>query len=413
VNLSWVLVGGEGPLNGEQWVLVDAKSLSLGRDDECDVSIKDVNVSRTHATVVLNKSTVMVTDKDSHNGVFVDGVRLEKPTELRVGAKLTVGYQTFVLQVASVESAPIRSLKKRLLTLQGLPEHERALIRYPALFTEALLVTAIALAVVGMLGIKEAGFFGIFLTAASLLPRFNTMLAENKREVFVLKRSHTAAYLNTSKSILAMFLGMCTATLFSALAVEQPQLAQSYGFIFDLVGLESSNLFNRQFSDTASIFGHNLAVSLVIVVLCAFYRTYGALLTLGWNASIWVVVLVTLTRGVLSTGVQNTAQISAMAFVAVTPHLILEGIAYIMLALASIGYSVGLTRYGLALKTVQPVSDASHQALKHPQDEVLQSISMASAGLIGLGLVVLAIAAFVESAYAPWMIDIIKESVVR
>jgi hypothetical protein len=84
-----------------------------------------------------------------------------------------------------------------------------------------------------------------------------------------------------------------------------------------------------------------------------------------------------------------------------------------MLALASIGYSQGLTRYGLALKTAQPVSDASHQALKHPQDQVLQSISMASMALIGLGLVVLAVAAVVESQYAPWMIAEIKEAVQR
>jgi hypothetical protein len=413
VNLAWVLIGREGPLQGEQWVLHNSTALMLGRDDDCDVSIKDVNVSRTHATVMLSGATVTVDDKGSHNGVFIDGVRLDKPTELKVGSKVTVGYQTFVLQVASIESAPIRAFKKKLLSIQGLPEHDKALIKYPSLFMEALLVTAIALAVVGGLGIQEAGFFGIFLTAASLLPRFDKILAANKREVFVLKRSHTTAYLNTSKSILALFMGMCAATLLAALATEQSALAASYGFIFDSVGLRDSNLFNRQFSSGASIFAHNLAVGLVIVVLCAFYRTYGALLTLGWNASIWVVVLVSLTRGVLSSGVQNTVQIAAMSFVAVTPHLVLEGIAYIMLALASIGYSVGITRYGLALKTAQPVSDASHQALKHPQDKVLQSIAMASAGLIALGLVVLALAAVVESQYAPWMIEHIKATVQR
>jgi hypothetical protein len=413
MNLSWILVAGEGPLSGEQWDLPEGTALRLGRDDDCDVSIKDVNVSRTHATIQLQASTVTVDDKGSSNGVFVDGVRIEAPTELRVGAKLAIGYQSFVLQVAQVESAPLRAFKKRILAIQGLPEHKQAHIKYPAIFTEALLFTGVALGIVGALGIQEAGFFGIFLTAASLLSRFDKLLAENKREVFVLKRSHTQAYINTSKSILAMFLGMCTATLLTVLAMEQAQVATAYGFIFELVGLEDSNLFNRQFSDTGAIFGHNLAVSLVIVVLCSLYRTYGALLTLGWNASIWVVVLVTLTRGVLNTGVKNTAEVSVMAFIGLTPHLVLEGVAYIMLALASIGYSQGLTRYGLALKTAQPVSDASHQALKHPQDQVLQSISMASMALIGLGLVVLAVAAVVESQYAPWMIAEIKEAVQR
>jgi hypothetical protein len=413
MNLSWILVAGEGPLNGEQWDLPDGTAIRLGRDDDCDVSIKDVNVSRTHATLQLQASTVTVSDKGSSNGVFVDGVRIEAPIELRVGSKLAVGYQSFVVQVAQVESAPIRALKRRILAIQSLAEHEQPSIKYPAIFAEALLFTGVALGIVGALGIQEAGFFGIFLTAASLLSRFDKLLTENKREVFVLKRSHTRAYINTSKSILAMFLGMCTATALTVLAMEQSEVATAYGFIFELVGLEGSNLFNRQFSDTGAIFGHNVAVALVIVVLCAFYRTYGALLTLGWNASIWVVVLVTLTRGVLSSGVQNTAQISVMSFVAVTPHLVLEGIAYIMLALASIGYSRGLTRYGLALKTAQPVSDASHQALKHPQDQVLKSISMASMALVGLGLVVLALAAVVESQYAPWMIDKIKQAVQR
>jgi len=413
VNLAWILVGTDGPLSGEQWDIAEGHTLSLGRDDACDVSIKDVNISRNHAALKLQSSTVTVTDQGSQNGVFVDGVRVDGTAELRVGNKLAVGHQTFVLQVAAVESAAIRSLKRRLLAVQGLPEHSRAMVKYPALFAEALLFTGIALGVVGALGIQEAGFFGIFLTAASLLPRFDTILAENKREVFVLKRTHTAAYLNTSKRILAMFLGMCAATLVAVLATDQAEVSSSYGFIFQLVGLEGSNLFNRQFSNMGSIFGHNLAVSLVIVVLCSFYRTYGALLTLGWNASIWVVVLVTLTRGVLSTGVTNTAQVSAMAFVGLTPHLVLEGVAYILLALAAIGYSRGVTRYGLALKTAQPVSDASHQALKHPQDQVLQSISMASVGLIVMGLVVLGVAAVVESQYAPWMIDQIKSAVQR
>lgn len=54
-----------------------------------------------------------------------------------------------------------------------------------------------------------------------------------------------------------------------------------------------------------------------------------------------------------------------------------------------------------------------HKALKHPQDQVLQSIAMASAGLIALGLVVLGLAAVVESQYAPWMIEQTKAAVQR
>jgi hypothetical protein len=94
----------------------------------------------------------------------------------------------------------------------------------------------------------------------------------------------------------------------------------------------------------------------------------------------------------------------AMVFAAVTPHLVLEGVAYILAALSAIWYSRGLTRYALTLKTPQPISDASHMALAHSQDDILQDITTASIKGLVLALLVLGLAALVESQYLPWML---------
>jgi Protein of unknown function (DUF3662)/FHA domain len=83
-------------LDGRRFALEHA-STTIGRAPECDISIDDPGISRTHARIDLNGPPVVV-DLGSTNGTWVDGRRVQK-AELRDGASLAVGSTTFVVRL--------------------------------------------------------------------------------------------------------------------------------------------------------------------------------------------------------------------------------------------------------------------------------------------------------------------------
>src|SRR5690348_10608848 len=56
------------------------ESLEVGRGNECDITLDDSKVSRLHARLRARDSAIEVMDLGSHNGTFLDGVRLDKAT---------------------------------------------------------------------------------------------------------------------------------------------------------------------------------------------------------------------------------------------------------------------------------------------------------------------------------------------
>ena len=87
-----VLVVIEGPLSGQRFPLQDGDGNTIGRSEECAITINDPDVSRQHARVLLHNDTVFVQDDNSRNGVFVNEKRVvRKPEELRPGGKIVWG----------------------------------------------------------------------------------------------------------------------------------------------------------------------------------------------------------------------------------------------------------------------------------------------------------------------------------
>src|SRR5262245_5479559 len=54
-----------------------SQSFHIGRDEDCEVRIQDVHVSRRHAVVLLAGDTWSLRDLQSANGVYADGARIE------------------------------------------------------------------------------------------------------------------------------------------------------------------------------------------------------------------------------------------------------------------------------------------------------------------------------------------------
>jgi serine phosphatase RsbU (regulator of sigma subunit) len=83
----------EGHESGHRYV-VGSAGASIGRTLPADIVLADSEVSRTHCRLVLENDVLTVTDLNSTNGTFIDGVRIRNPTPLPVGAVLRIGRQS-------------------------------------------------------------------------------------------------------------------------------------------------------------------------------------------------------------------------------------------------------------------------------------------------------------------------------
>ena len=92
-----------GPLAGNRYQVPEGDGIYIGRSEECEIAIPDPEVSRQHVKVTLHNAGIWVQDAGSRNGVFVNDKRVVRPTELKPGAKLTVGDHEFTLELAEVD----------------------------------------------------------------------------------------------------------------------------------------------------------------------------------------------------------------------------------------------------------------------------------------------------------------------
>lgn len=68
----------------------------LGRSSRCTLVVNDSSVSRRHAEIIVSTGDVTVSDLDSHNGTYVDDVRI-RTSAVRVGQRIRFGKIAFNL----------------------------------------------------------------------------------------------------------------------------------------------------------------------------------------------------------------------------------------------------------------------------------------------------------------------------
>jgi hypothetical protein len=69
----------------------------VGREEYCDIMINDSQISRKHCMLEAGEQNLKVSDLDSHNGTYVNGVLIRKGV-LKVGDTISLGSYTFVLK---------------------------------------------------------------------------------------------------------------------------------------------------------------------------------------------------------------------------------------------------------------------------------------------------------------------------
>ncbi len=93
----YILEVREGPLAGKVFRL-EGYPVVLGRRESCDIVLPDESVSRRHARLELQKGGWVVTDLNSSNGTFVNGVRV-RSTSLSPGDTVKLGATLCVFKV--------------------------------------------------------------------------------------------------------------------------------------------------------------------------------------------------------------------------------------------------------------------------------------------------------------------------
>lgn len=69
----------------------DADVVRLGRDETCEVPIRDDAASRVHATIRWDGNVFVLRDEGSLNGTLLNGALLRKPTRLSSGDRISIG----------------------------------------------------------------------------------------------------------------------------------------------------------------------------------------------------------------------------------------------------------------------------------------------------------------------------------
>jgi hypothetical protein len=80
----------EGDL-AEEPIIIDSSGMKIGRTAPADIVLSHKSVSREHCVIGIANDELLVTDLNSTNGTYIDGVRISRATILPVGSVLRLG----------------------------------------------------------------------------------------------------------------------------------------------------------------------------------------------------------------------------------------------------------------------------------------------------------------------------------
>ena len=236
-------------------------------------------------------------------------------------------------------------------------------------------------------GIPEAGLASIALASAAIVPRVNQIQRLNRDRIWDLGYSGWSANSKSIVSGTSLFIAMVVAYTILASLTERTVLVDHFRFIVGPEVYDNPQLSPERFSHGMTFMVTNFFVLIVFFVLSFVYRGLGMSLALGWNAGVWSVSIVLMVKS----GMEAAASSAALPFAAIaalSPHIILEGMAYLAGSLAAIFLSRGITLYQI-------------------QDARLLRVVNAVSVLIFVAIGLVVLAALVEDQWAPFILRLI------
>jgi hypothetical protein len=102
-----VLIGQEGPLNGQRWII--RETVMVGRDPACEIVIPDRQVSRYHARLMPAPEGIILEDLGSKNGTHCNGAVVQDPIVLQDGDTIQVAIVQHFVFLSSDATMPLES----------------------------------------------------------------------------------------------------------------------------------------------------------------------------------------------------------------------------------------------------------------------------------------------------------------
>ena len=113
-----------GNLHGQRWLIQD--QLVIGREEDCDITIADRQVSRQHARLTNDKGKVSVEDLASKNGTYFNTQRIDNKVFLRDGDIVNIALAQEFIFLSADATLPLEDLTPGLVTQRGLMIDEAA-----------------------------------------------------------------------------------------------------------------------------------------------------------------------------------------------------------------------------------------------------------------------------------------------
>ena len=101
---------------------IDQPVTLIGRSSKNDIPLAgDRLVSRRHATLCFEQGKYILTDEDSANGTYINGIKIapHRPYILRHGAELRIGSNILVFELHNVEMPHIEDIPTVILPVRG------------------------------------------------------------------------------------------------------------------------------------------------------------------------------------------------------------------------------------------------------------------------------------------------------
>lgn len=248
------------------------------------------------------------------------------------------------------------------------------------LFVATLFSTLACVFAGNLLFAEGGGLIAVSLLAFSLQEELVGILEENRDVVWAYGASPRQANTRLAVKTVMLFLGMFIGFAVAAVAFSEASVRGFLGPQLSKYAGESARIQGIDFGTPERLLGHNAVVLLGCFLFSFLFRTGGALLVLGWNASVWGAVYGFIVRMQPS----GRAWYGVRVLAATMPHIVLEAGGYVFAALAGVFVSKGLAKYPLG-------TSSFHRVL------------LASLELLALGLALVAGAAYVEAWGTPWL----------
>ncbi|MFH1529627.1 MAG: stage II sporulation protein M [Pseudomonadota bacterium] len=237
------------------------------------------------------------------------------------------------------------------------PLYDRQGLSNRLILAEAFLLGLAGIGAAWVLFPQYAGLVSVFLVGFAAADTLQRLFERNQDDIWRRGDGSYRANERLAFAVLSMFTGLLAAYALVSLAAPVASLDR----IFDpqlapFGGRTAGDLILPGF---LTLLGHNALVMIAGFLAALVYREGGILLVLGWNASLWGSAFpVLVRRAAPGEGITAVAELGRL-LPGILPHLLLESMAYVLVAMAGVFLSKGLQRYRSGSPELRRVLDAS------------------------------------------------------